>query len=370
MPKKPGPLPFPTPVPVPFPMPPVFRSVGNGVTDRFNPRAALLLAIPSGLTPLFDIFRKGDVGDPAMNCVGSKSPDDDPPASGEEIRFFGNVSRGISNGADVTGTGSFHAVSSITAGVIADRGTIMRAAIPSSRPWAPNDVPHADHSVNRTPLTQARMRGTMPISMFYRSPHRDGFVPHHARSDAVSHELFRTSVAIFKSTLTAVFFIGYDTRTTEGCCAMTAATLEPMPRTETSAGSLPTDARIVFFDGVCGFCNASINFLLKRDTHRRLLFAPLQGETARERLSAADIENLNSMVFCTPTGCYRKTAAVVRIGWTLGGVWSVLATLLWLIPRPLRDVGYNFIARNRYRIFGKKETCRLPTPDERARFLN
>ncbi len=150
---------------------------------------------------------------------------------------------------------------------------------------------------------------------------------------------------------------------------MSATTLEPMRQAVTPPMALPTDAHIVFFDGVCGFCNVWVDFLMKRDHHRRLLFAPLQGETARQRLTDADVENLHSLVFWTPDGCYRKTAAVVRIGWTLGGVWSVLGSFLWLIPRPLRDIGYNVIARNRYRLFGKKETCRLPTPDERARFL-
>ncbi len=151
---------------------------------------------------------------------------------------------------------------------------------------------------------------------------------------------------------------------------MSVTTLEPTPRTDTVTPTALPEARIVFFDGVCGFCNASVDFLLKRDAHRRLLFAPLQGETARQRLTSTDVENLHSLVFWTPNGCFRKSSAAVRIGWTLGGVWSVLATLLWLIPRPVRDLGYNVIASNRYRIFGKKETCRLPTAEERARFLN
>lgn len=126
---------------------------------------------------------------------------------------------------------------------------------------------------------------------------------------------------------------------------------------------------IVFFDGVCGFCNAWVDFWITRDPHGRLKFAPLQGETARTRLNPADVANLNSLVYCTPRGCFRKTSAVVRIGWTLGGLWAVLATVLWCIPRPLRDWGYAMIARNRYRFFGKKETCRMPTPAERSRFL-
>ncbi len=151
---------------------------------------------------------------------------------------------------------------------------------------------------------------------------------------------------------------------------MNATTLERSSSTTAVADTVPAEAHVIFFDGVCGFCNAWVNFLMQQDTHRRLLFAPLQGETARQRLSTEDVENLHSLVFLTPNGCFRKTAAVVRIGWRLGGLWSVLATLLWVIPRSLRDVGYNLVARNRYRLFGKKETCRLPTAEERSRFLN
>ncbi len=147
---------------------------------------------------------------------------------------------------------------------------------------------------------------------------------------------------------------------------MTPQAAKPVVAAENAADADNT----VFFDGVCGFCNVWVDFLMRRDPSSRLRFAPLQGETARTRLNPADVENLHSLVFWTSRGCYRKTSAVVRIGWTLGGVWSVLATLLWLIPRPLRDLGYALIARNRYRIFGKKETCRLPTPAERARFLD
>jgi predicted DCC family thiol-disulfide oxidoreductase YuxK len=127
--------------------------------------------------------------------------------------------------------------------------------------------------------------------------------------------------------------------------------------------------RIVFFDGVCGFCNAWVDFLIIRDPDGQLAFAPLQGETARQLLPDADRERLHSLVLWTPQRAYRKSAAVVRILWRLGGVWRLLAGLLWLIPLPLRNLGYDVVARNRYRLFGKKETCRMPTPAERTRFL-
>ena len=140
----------------------------------------------------------------------------------------------------------------------------------------------------------------------------------------------------------------------------------------TSAG--PGDDRaagrpILFFDGVCGLCNRSVDFALARDRRQRLLFAPLQGETARERLDQSDVASLQTVVLADARGVHRRSSAVVRVLWLLGGLWCVVGTLLWLIPRPLRDLGYKLVARYRYRWFGRKETCRMPTPAERARFL-
>ncbi len=126
---------------------------------------------------------------------------------------------------------------------------------------------------------------------------------------------------------------------------------------------------ILFFDGVCGLCNRAVDFLLVRDASHVFLFAPLQGETAAARLSAEDTKTIDSIVLLDGRLSYRRSAAVVRVLWRLGGVWKLFGGLLWLIPRPLRDVGYKLVARTRYRLFGKKETCRLPTADERSRFL-
>lgn len=126
---------------------------------------------------------------------------------------------------------------------------------------------------------------------------------------------------------------------------------------------------IVFFDGVCGFCNAWVDFLITRDPDGQLAFAPLQGETARQLLPETDRQQLHSLVLWTPQKAYRKTAAVVRILWRLGGAWRMVAGLLWLIPLPLRNLGYDVVARNRYRLFGRKDACRMPTPAERTRLL-
>lgn len=128
-------------------------------------------------------------------------------------------------------------------------------------------------------------------------------------------------------------------------------------------------APIVFFDGVCGLCNRTVDLLLKRDTRGVLRFAPLQGDTAQKLLTADDVESLSSLVFWDGANLYRRSAGTVRIFWRLGGLWKVLAALLWLVPLPIRNAGYRVIAAYRYRWFGKRETCRMPTPEERERFL-
>ena len=127
---------------------------------------------------------------------------------------------------------------------------------------------------------------------------------------------------------------------------------------------------ILFFDGVCGLCNSVVDWVLRNDRRGIVLFSPLQGETAQQRLPDGDRERLDTVVFIEGDRITRRSTAIVRLLSHLGGVWTVLAWLLWLIPWPLRDVGYRGVSKLRYRLFGKKETCRLPTPDERARFLD
>ncbi len=126
---------------------------------------------------------------------------------------------------------------------------------------------------------------------------------------------------------------------------------------------------ILFFDGVCGLCSRSVDFVLARDHRLIFQFAPLQGETARQLLPPAYVNDLNSMVLMIEGHPFRKSSAAVRVLWRLGVGWQLLGVLAWLIPLPLRDLGYDLIARNRYRLFGKHETCRMPTPAERSRFL-
>lgn len=128
---------------------------------------------------------------------------------------------------------------------------------------------------------------------------------------------------------------------------------------------------VLFFDGVCGLCNRSVDFAMARDPEGRLLYSPLQGETAEELLSEQDRKNVDTVIFLPAdrSRVYRRSAAAVRVLWLLGFPWSLCGWLLWLVPLPLRNVGYRLVSRTRYRLFGKHETCRMPTPEERSRFL-
>jgi predicted DCC family thiol-disulfide oxidoreductase YuxK len=147
--------------------------------------------------------------------------------------------------------------------------------------------------------------------------------------------------------------------------AMSARPKSGGAKIESGTGEGP----VLFFDGVCGLCNRFIDFAIRRDRAVVFRFAPLQGETAREQLPEADVREVNTMVLRDEQGVFRKSTAAVRVLIRLGGVWRILGAALWLVPRPLRDAGYSVVARYRYAIFGKKETCRMPTPAERARFL-
>jgi len=127
---------------------------------------------------------------------------------------------------------------------------------------------------------------------------------------------------------------------------------------------------ILFFDGTCGLCNWTVNFVLNRDKHRRFLFSPLQGETAATYLGEVEIAAMQSVVLFTGGRSFRKSSAIVRLLWKLNLFWKCCGVLLWLVPKPLRDWTYKLIAKNRYRWFGQREACRVPTPAEREQFLD
>ena len=127
---------------------------------------------------------------------------------------------------------------------------------------------------------------------------------------------------------------------------------------------------IVFFDGECGLCNGTVDWLLKIDRRGDLLFAPIQGQTAKEKLPELESDPAQwSIYYLDENGLKARSRAVVAIMSRVGAPWSALRWIK-LIPRPLRDFFYRVIAHNRYKWFGKRETCRRPEPHERDRFLD
>lgn len=127
--------------------------------------------------------------------------------------------------------------------------------------------------------------------------------------------------------------------------------------------------RIVFFDGVCSICNGTIDFLMREDENGVLKFASLQGSTAKKYPEIPQEEVPGSIIYLREGTVYSKSSAVLLLLKDLGGIWRVLS-FLRIIPKPIRNAVYDIIAHNRYRWFGKKETCRMPTAEERGRLLD
>ena len=130
-------------------------------------------------------------------------------------------------------------------------------------------------------------------------------------------------------------------------------------------------APVIVFDGVCALCSRWVRFLLRFDRRARYRFAAMQGAHGRALLAAhgLDPDDPLSFLLVERGRAYTDTDAIVRVLAGLGGVWK-LALLARLLPRPLRDRGYRWLARNRYRWFGRHDACYLPTPAQAARFLD
>ena len=128
---------------------------------------------------------------------------------------------------------------------------------------------------------------------------------------------------------------------------------------------------VILFDGVCNFCNYWVNFAIERDPEKTLRFTPLQGETAKQLLPQFHIDPtaLSSVIFIDSGKAYTQSSAALRICKHLDGGWKLFYGLM-IIPKFIRDFFYNIIARNRYKWFGRKESCRVPTPELRERFLD
>ena len=126
---------------------------------------------------------------------------------------------------------------------------------------------------------------------------------------------------------------------------------------------------VIFFDDVCVMCNSFVNLLLRVDRRQRFFFAPLRGETAGKLLPPLPEDASKwSMVYVDEAGIHDESDASLEVYRRLGGLWSLLS-LARFVPRVIRNSVYRVIARNRYRWFGKRDTCRILSAEERERFL-
>jgi predicted DCC family thiol-disulfide oxidoreductase YuxK len=127
--------------------------------------------------------------------------------------------------------------------------------------------------------------------------------------------------------------------------------------------------KVVLFDGVCNFCESSVQFILRHDKTGSLRFASLQSEIGQQLLTAYGISHeLQSVVFVESGKAYTKSTAAFRIARYFGGWWKLLLVFS-ILPAFITDFGYDIIAKNRYRWFGKKDACMIPSADIRSRFL-
>ena len=128
--------------------------------------------------------------------------------------------------------------------------------------------------------------------------------------------------------------------------------------------------KIVLFDGVCNFCNSSVQFIIRHDKSNALKFASLQSNTGQELIAKYNIpKDVDSVIFIDNGNAFIKSEAALRIADNFGGVWKMMR-ILKVIPAFIRNLFYDIIARNRYKWFGKKETCMIPSPEIRNRFMD
>jgi predicted DCC family thiol-disulfide oxidoreductase YuxK len=124
---------------------------------------------------------------------------------------------------------------------------------------------------------------------------------------------------------------------------------------------------IILFDGVCNLCNGAVQFVIKHDKKKKFLFGSLQGRAGQAYLRSFNLD-FTSFVLVEEDKAYTRSTAALRTAKHLGGVWKFMYVFI-IVPRFIRDAIYNWIAKNRYKWFGKKDACMVPTQELRARFL-
>jgi predicted DCC family thiol-disulfide oxidoreductase YuxK len=127
---------------------------------------------------------------------------------------------------------------------------------------------------------------------------------------------------------------------------------------------------VILFDGICNFCNSAVNFTLKRNTKADIFFTPIQSAAGQKLLAQHHLpaDNMESFVFIENDKPYKQSTAALRVCRHLRGLWPLCFGFI-IVPPFIRDGIYNWIAKNRYKWFGKKESCMIPTPEIKARFL-
>lgn len=123
---------------------------------------------------------------------------------------------------------------------------------------------------------------------------------------------------------------------------------------------------ILFYDGLCGLCDKSVQFILRHDRKKIFRFAPIQSDFAKEILGPATA--FDSVILYHQNKTYFRSTAAINVLKLLGGFWMI-ASILLLVPPFIRNAIYDFVARNRYRWFGKFDTCKIPMPEQRELFL-
>lgn len=137
--------------------------------------------------------------------------------------------------------------------------------------------------------------------------------------------------------------------------------------------NLEQGKKLILFDGVCNLCNGAVNFVIKRDTDDIFRYASLQSELGKKMLSERNINpaEIDSIILIDPhVAYYVKSDAALEIAGHLGWPWKSLRLFHYILPSPLRDQVYDFIAKYRYRWFGRKDQCMIPTPALKAKFLD
>lgn len=127
---------------------------------------------------------------------------------------------------------------------------------------------------------------------------------------------------------------------------------------------------IVFFDGVCNLCSGTVQFIIRRDPQKKFRFSSLQSSYAEKTLPQLNqnLAPLSSILLLTGGHIDEESTAFLKITRELTGLWPLLYAFI-IIPKPIRDFFYKWVARNRYRWFGKKEVCWIPTAELKDRFI-